>query len=72
MKLGTRIFLSYLILFGFGFYYLIDNVLDTLRVRYLEGVEQSLVDESHILATFIEKELKSSTLPVKQLHAIFQ
>lgn len=50
MKIRTRIFLAYLLIFGVGFYSLIHWVLGDLRVRYLEGVEESLVDQANILA----------------------
>ena len=39
MKLGTRIFFCYLLIFVVCFYYPINWIRDTLRTRYLEGVE---------------------------------
>ncbi len=44
MKFGYRIFIGYLIIFSVCFYYPIDWMLENLRVRYLEGVEEPLVD----------------------------
>ncbi len=50
MKLGLRIFGCYLIIFCICFAYPAGWVLNTLRTRYLEGVEDPLVDQANILA----------------------
>ena len=51
MKIKTRILLSYLLVFGTGFYFLVYWVLGDLRLRYLESVEEVLVDQSQLWAT---------------------
>jgi two-component system sensor histidine kinase CreC len=38
MRLGTRIFFCYLVIFVICFSYPLNWVLDNLRARYLEGV----------------------------------
>ncbi len=50
MKLGLRIFGCYLIIFCICFAFPVGWVLDSLRTRYLEGVEDPLVDQANILA----------------------
>jgi two-component system, OmpR family, sensor histidine kinase CreC len=50
MKLGIRIFGCYLVIFCICFALPVGWVLDTLRTRYLEGVEDPLVDQAQILA----------------------
>jgi len=50
MKFGARIFLAYLVIFFLCFSYPLDWVVDNLRARYLEGVEDALVDQANILA----------------------
>jgi two-component system, OmpR family, sensor histidine kinase CreC len=50
MKLGLRIFGCYLVIFCICFAYPVGWVLDSLRTRYLEGVEDPLADQAHILA----------------------
>ena len=50
MKLGLRILAGYLVIFCICFAYPAGWVLDTLRTRYLEGVEDPLVDQANILA----------------------
>lgn len=59
MKLGTRIFYCYILIFAACFYYPINWMLDNLRTRYLEGVEDPLVDQANILASIAGLELES-------------
>ncbi len=53
MKLGARIFGCYLIVFSICFAYPINWVVENLRNRYLEGVEDPLVDQANILAAMV-------------------
>lgn len=57
MKLGLRIFSCYLIIFLLCFSYPIAWVLDNLRTRYLEGVEDPLVDHANILAEIVGRQM---------------
>lgn len=50
MKIRTRLFLGFIIAVAVGFYYLIDLIQEDLRPRYLEAIEDSLVDTSTILS----------------------
>lgn len=56
MTIRTRIFLVYLILVGGGLYYLVTWILEGVRPRYLESMEESLVDAANLLATVVETE----------------
>ena len=60
MRLGTRIFFSYLIIFILCFSYPINWVIDNLRTRYLEGVEEPLVDQANILAVLVGREMAAN------------
>jgi two-component system sensor histidine kinase CreC len=60
MRLGTRIFFSYLIIFSVCFSYPINWVVDNLRTRYLEGVEEPLVDQANILAVLVGREMAAN------------
>ena len=60
MNLGTRIFFSYIIVFVFCFSYPINWILDNQRIRYLEGVEEPLVDQANILASLAGHEMESN------------
>lgn len=54
MTIRTRIFLVYLVLVGGGLYYLVAWILAGVRPRYLESMEESLVDAANLLATVVE------------------
>ena len=72
MKLGARIFLCYIVIFSICFYYPVDWMLTNLRTRYLEGVEDPLVDQANILAALVETELAKDTFRPEQLAKVFQ
>ena len=59
MRLGSRIFFCYLIIFVICFSYPINWILDSLRTRYLEGVEEPLVDQANILAAVVGHEMQA-------------
>ncbi len=71
MKLGSRIFFCYLIIFVICFSYPINWILDNLRTRYLEGVEEPLVDQANILAAVVGHEMQTGRFdPEKWYHAL--
>ena len=55
MKLGLRIFICNLVIFAACFYFPLDWLRETQRTRYLEGVEEPLVDVANILASLVEE-----------------
>ena len=57
MKLGLRIFLFYLAIFSVCLYYATNWIWTTLRTRYLESVEEPLVDSANLLAVLVEQEM---------------
>jgi two-component system sensor histidine kinase CreC len=57
MKLGLRIFLFYLAVFAACLYFTTDWIWTTLRSRYLESVEEPLVDSANLLASLAEREM---------------
>ena len=57
MRLGFRIFLLYLAIFSVCFYYATDWIWTTLRTRYLESVEEPLVDAANLIAAQVEREM---------------
>jgi two-component system sensor histidine kinase CreC len=71
MKIGSKIFLSYLLIIGIGFFYLTNVVIENIATRYLEGVEESLVDEARILASLVSFEIETGRFPHKKLRAVF-
>jgi two-component system, OmpR family, sensor histidine kinase CreC len=72
MKLGLRIFLCYFLIFAVCFFYPINWVLDHLRIRYLEGVEDVLVDQANILSAIAGNDMEKGSLDVKKWIKIFK
>jgi len=72
MKLGLRIFGCYLVIFCICFAYPVGWVLDTLRTRYLEGVEDPLVDQANVLAELVGHSMARKDFSAEDLHAVFQ
>jgi two-component system sensor histidine kinase CreC len=54
------------------FYYPMDWVLDNLRARYLEGVEDPLADQANILAAMLGGEMQRGEFDVNQLYYAFE
>ncbi|MBE0583173.1 MAG: two-component system sensor histidine kinase CreC [Desulfofustis sp.] len=71
MKVGTRIFFCYLLISTVCLYFPFDWVLDTMRTRYLEGVEDPLVDQANIFAAAIEEQMIAGDLRPEQWQAVF-
>ncbi len=67
MKLGARIFFCYLTIFVICFYYPVDWMKTNLRTRYLEGVEDPLVDQAHLMAALVAHEMKSGRFDAGRL-----
>ncbi len=71
MRIRWRLMLGLLLLVAGGFFYLISWIIDDLRPRYLEAVEEALVDEANILATYVEQSLVSDTIQPLTLRRVF-
>ncbi len=71
MKLGLRIFICYLTVFGFCLYWPFDWFLSTIRTQYYESVEEPLVDQAHILAAMIGHDMKNDLFSQKRLREQF-
>jgi two-component system sensor histidine kinase CreC len=71
MKIGIRIFVCYLIIFAACFYYSANWMKDKVRFRYLEGVEDPLVDQANILATMVGMDLEEKQFSTDRLYQVF-
>ena len=71
MKLGLRIFICYFIIFVLCFFFPINWVVENLRIRYLEGVEDPLVDQANILASIVGQELQEGNFNADKWGKIF-
>ncbi len=69
MSIRVRLFLALLIPVGLGFYLLVDWVLDDLRPRYLETMEETMVDTATILAAQLSVAGKGAAIPAGDLRA---
>ncbi len=72
MKLGTSIFVCYALIFIACLYYPINWIVQDLRIRYLEGIEDSLVDYANILASFVAAEMEKKDFKPEKLYKIFE
>ncbi|PID41067.1 MAG: two-component system sensor histidine kinase CreC [Proteobacteria bacterium] len=72
MKVSTRIFICYLVISAVCLYYPFDWVLDTMRTRYLEGVEDPLVDQANTLAALVEHEMAQERFDPDDLGTVFE
>jgi len=71
MKIRTRILLGFLLIYVSGFYFIVDFIVNEIRPRYLETVEESMNDAANILASLLETELKNEKLNFENLEKIF-
>src|SRR5712671_741732 len=59
MRLGTFLFLVYLLIFTICFSYPIARIAGGLRTRYLESLEEPLVDTANILAAIVSRDMEA-------------
>lgn len=67
MKLGLRIFLCYLLIFAACVYVPVNWMWSSLRTRYLEAVEEPLVDAANVIAALVEDDLARPDLDLEPL-----
>ncbi|CAM2939652.1 two-component system sensor histidine kinase CreC [Rariglobus hedericola] len=67
MTIRTRILLVYLLLIGGSYLYLVSWILEGIRPRYLESMEESLVDTAALLASVVETSSTGTTPDAAQL-----
>jgi two-component system, OmpR family, sensor histidine kinase CreC len=63
MKLRHRILIAFMLLTGGGIYYLVDWFVRDLRPRYLEAVEECLIDSANLLAEWLAQEWQMPPTP---------
>lgn len=69
MRIRTRLYVAFLLLMGVGFYFLIDRMVGRLRPRYLEAMEEAMVDAATILAAQLSVHATPDAIPVDDLRA---
>lgn len=71
MRLGTRMFLVSFLIVVTCFSYPIWWVIQSLRLRYQEGVEELLVDQANIFAAIAGREMETAQFSPRSWHAAF-
>lgn len=71
MRLGIKILLGYLLISGAALYFLTYDFLSNIRTRYLEGVEEVLVDHARLLAGFVAADMAAGHSYQGRLRAVF-
>ncbi len=69
MKITWRILLAFLVFLTIGFYLQAHSLLKDLRPRYLEALEETLIDTSRLLSAQLEKKVSNGRVDTKDLAA---
>jgi two-component system sensor histidine kinase CreC len=72
MKLGVLLFLAYAVILALCLTYPVMLIAQQVRLVYLEGVEEPLVDTANILAELTGQALERGTLDADTLYALSQ
>lgn len=71
MSLRLRFIILITILIGGGFYVFSSWVINELRPRYLESVEEVMVDQVYLLSSFISQQIENDAFNVDRLNQVF-
>jgi two-component system sensor histidine kinase CreC len=71
MRLRTRLLITFCLFFIPAVYYLTAEFQNNLKYRYLEGVEESLVDQARILAGMVAAKMEAREFSAADLARIF-
>jgi two-component system sensor histidine kinase CreC len=71
MKIRTKVFLGYFIAATTALFFLMQWVKDDVRSRYLEAVEENMVDMVNTLAALTESHIKNGKIEVQELKDLY-
>ena len=71
MTIRTRVIISYLVIVGAGFLYLVKEISDDSHPSSLEATEETMVDMSHAMASFAGQSFDGNRLDTERLRASF-
>lgn len=71
VKTRTRLMIALVLLCGIGLYLIIHWILEDVRPRYLESMEESMVDMAALLAGYVSNQVSENNIPVDDLRAAF-
>lgn len=74
MSIRTRIILTHLLIVGCGFYYLVQKIADPseIKPRYLQSVEEPMVDMARLLAALLEGRMRDGTIDLTGFRESFE
>lgn len=74
MSIRTRIILTHLLIVGIGFFFLVKKIADPreIRSRYMESIEEPMVDTAHLLAALLERGMTDGQLDIALFREAFQ
>lgn len=72
MKLYLRLIIAFGFCLSLGFYYTYNSIIEELRPRYLESVEEVLIDQSHILAELVSLQSDTNKPNITQIKQIVE
>lgn len=74
MSIRARIIVSYLLIIGVGFFYLVKRIIDVkeIKPRYMESMEDALVDTAQLLASMVEGEVQSGHIDADRFREAFR
>jgi len=71
MTIRTRVIISYLVIVGAGFLYLVKQISDDSHPSSLEAAEETMVDMSHAMASFAGQSFSGDQLDTTRLRQAF-
>ncbi|MGH9869809.1 MAG: two-component system sensor histidine kinase CreC [Candidatus Polarisedimenticolia bacterium] len=72
MRLAGALFLAWLAIFALCLSYPMAHLASTLQARYLEGIEEPLVDQANILAVLVGREMAEGRFDPAKLRGLFE
>ncbi|MBN1756848.1 MAG: two-component system sensor histidine kinase CreC [Chitinispirillaceae bacterium] len=72
VTIRTRISIGIFLIVAGGFIYFVNWVLGEMRPHYIKSMEESLIDESVLLASIVEGMISDERIPVGDLRSAFE
>lgn len=71
MKIRTRLFIALFVVVGLGFYLLVDWLIRDIRPRYLETMEDSMIDLATVLSCTVASQLREGKVDHGAMRLVF-
>lgn len=70
MSIKLRLVLAFLLVAGCGFYYVFDAILNDIRPRYFEALEESMNDSVNIIAAYLEQDADDEGINLENVNRL--